>query len=105
MNFLRVSEAPPPLPPSAPSAVSESSWASATPVEMSCWRTASAMGITMAVVEVLLSHMDRKVVQHMKPRNSLGTRGEGRGLRGCVPDARGESGVCLWVGGGWGGGG
>lgn len=29
------------------------------------------MGITMAVVDVLLSHMDRKTVQHMNPSTSL----------------------------------
>lgn len=56
---------------SVASTVSESSWVSATPVLMSCCRTASAMGITMAVVEVLLSHMDRKTVQHMKPSTNL----------------------------------
>lgn len=29
------------------------------------------MGMTMAVVDVLLSHMDRNTVQHMKPKTSL----------------------------------
>lgn len=33
--------------------------------------TASTMGITMAVVEVLESHMDSMVVQHMKHSSSL----------------------------------
>lgn len=33
------------------------------------------MGMTMAVVDVLLSHMDRNTVQHMKPRTSLERRG------------------------------
>lgn len=33
--------------------------------------TASTMGITMAVVEVLDSHMDSNVVQHMKQSSSL----------------------------------
>lgn len=32
------------------------------------------MGITMAVVDVLLSHMDRNTVQHMKPRTNLDER-------------------------------
>ncbi len=41
------------------------------PVQMSCCSTASAMGITMAVVDVLLSHMERNTVQHMKPNTSL----------------------------------
>ena len=56
---------------SVASAVSESLWLSARPVQISCCRTASAMGITMAVVDVLLSHMDRNTVQHMKPSTSL----------------------------------
>ncbi|KAG7234707.1 hypothetical protein INR49_004113 [Caranx melampygus] len=38
---------------------------------MSCCSTASAMGITMAVVDVLLSHMERNTVQHMKPSTNL----------------------------------
>lgn len=63
-----------PLSSSVASAVSESSWLSARPVQMSCCRTASAIGITMAVVDVLLSHMERKTVQHMKPSTSLGGR-------------------------------
>lgn len=29
------------------------------------------MGITMAVVDVLLSHMERNTVQHMKPSTNL----------------------------------
>lgn len=62
-----------------PSAVSELSWLSARPVQISCCRTASAIGITMAVVDVLLSHMERKTVQHMKPSTSLSER-EGRGF-------------------------
>lgn len=33
--------------------------------------TASTMGITMAVVDVLESHMDSSVVQHMKQSSSL----------------------------------
>lgn len=33
--------------------------------------TASTMGITMAVVEVLESHMDSMVVQHMKHSSNL----------------------------------
>lgn len=60
-----------PLSSSGASMVSESSWPSARPVQISCWRTASAMGITMAVVDVLLSHMDRNTVQHMKPSTNL----------------------------------
>lgn len=54
--------------------MSESLWLSARPVQISCWRTASAMGITMAVVDVLLSHMDRNTVQHMKPSTNLDER-------------------------------
>lgn len=61
----------PPLSFSGPWTFSSSSWVSATPVLMSCCRTASAMGMTMAVVEVLLSHMERKTVQHMKPSTNL----------------------------------
>lgn len=38
---------------------------------MSSCSTASTMGITMAVVEVLESHMDSMVVQHMKHSRSL----------------------------------
>ncbi len=56
------------------SAVSESLWLSARPVQISCCRTASAMGITMAVVDVLLSHMDRNTVQHIKPSTNLDRR-------------------------------
>lgn len=37
------------------------------------------MGITMAVVDVLLSHMERNTVQHMKPSTSLSGR-EGQGF-------------------------
>lgn len=33
--------------------------------------TASTIGITMAVVEVLESHMESTVVQHMKQRSNL----------------------------------
>lgn len=64
-----------PLSSSGASAVSESSWLSAKPVQINCCRTASAMGITMAVVDVLLSHMDRNTVQHMKPSTNLEERG------------------------------
>lgn len=39
----------------------------------SCSRTACAMGTIMAVVAVLLIHMDRKAVTNMKPRINLGT--------------------------------
>lgn len=39
--------------------------------------TASTMGITMAVVEVLESHMDSMVVQHMKHSSSLEGRDSG----------------------------
>lgn len=60
-----------PLSSSGTSAVSESTWLSARPVQISCCRTASAMGITMAVVDVLLSHMERNTVQHMKPSTNL----------------------------------
>ena len=60
-----------PLSCSGASGVSESSWLSARPVQTSCCRTASAMGMTMAVVDVLLSHMDRNTVQHMKPSTNL----------------------------------
>lgn len=42
--------------------------------------TASTMGITMAVVDVLESHMDSSVVQHMKQSSSLQGR-EGRAER------------------------
>lgn len=38
--------------------------------------TASTIGITMAVVDVLESHMDKTVVQHMKQRSSLEQRKE-----------------------------
>lgn len=68
-----------PLSSSVASAVSESPWLSARPVQISCCRTASAMGITMAVVDVLLSHMERNTVQHMKPSTSLSGR-EGQGF-------------------------
>lgn len=44
---------------------------------ISSWSTASTMGITMAVVEVLESHMDSMVVQHMKHNSSLGGRDSG----------------------------
>lgn len=60
-----------PLSSSGASAVSESAWLSARPVQISCCRTASAMGMTMAVVDVLLSHMDKNTVQHMKPSTNL----------------------------------
>lgn len=63
-----------PLSTSGASVVSDSLLLSATAVAISCCRTASAIGITMAVVDVLLSHMDRKVVQPMKPSTSLGER-------------------------------
>lgn len=43
--------------------------------------TASTMGMTMAVVDVLESHMDSSVVQHMKQSSSLEGR-EGRGVGG-----------------------
>ena len=43
--------------------------------------TASTMGMTMAVVDVLESHMDSSVVQHMKQSSSLEGR-EGRGVEG-----------------------
>lgn len=75
----REQEADVPLSSSVASAVSESSWLSARPVQISCCRTASAMGITMAVVDVLLSHMERNTVQHMKPSTSLSGR-EGQGF-------------------------
>lgn len=39
--------------------------------------TASTMGITMAVVDVLESHMESIVVQHMKQSSSLQGRGAG----------------------------
>lgn len=77
-GFIMVQRSPPvatepdvPVSSSGASVVSESSWLSAKPVQMSCCRTASAMGITMAVVDVLLSHMDRNTVQHMKPSTNL----------------------------------
>lgn len=38
---------------------------------LSCWRTACAMGIIMAVEAVLLIHMDRKAVTNMKPSINL----------------------------------
>lgn len=69
-----VTEPDVPLSSSGASAVSESAWPSARPVQISCCRTASAMGITMAVVDVLLSHMDRNTVQHMKPSTNLEER-------------------------------
>ncbi|RLW01827.1 hypothetical protein DV515_00007789, partial [Chloebia gouldiae] len=37
----------------------------------SSWSTASTIGITMAVVEVLESHMESTVVQHIKQRSNL----------------------------------
>lgn len=37
----------------------------------SSWSTASTMGITMAVLEVLESHMESTVVQHIKQRSNL----------------------------------
>lgn len=43
--------------------------------------TASTMGMTMAVVDVLESHMDSSVVQHMKQSSSLEGR-EGFGVGG-----------------------
>lgn len=64
-----------PLSSSGPSALSESWRPSARPVQISCCRTASAMGMTMAVVDVLLSHMDRNTVQHMKPSTNLRQEG------------------------------
>lgn len=60
-----------PLSSSCVSMVAESSMVSAIPVQISCCRTASAIGITMAVVDVLLSHMERKTVQHMNPNTNL----------------------------------
>lgn len=42
---------------------------------MICWATASTMGITMAVVEVLLSHIDKKAVLLMNPNVSLKREG------------------------------
>lgn len=42
---------------------------------MICWATASTMGITMAAVDVLLSHMDRKAVLLMSPSVSLEQEG------------------------------
>lgn len=47
---------------------------SSSAVTSSC-STASTMGITMAVVEVLDSHMDSMVVQHMKQSSSLQGKG------------------------------
>ena len=48
------------------------------------------MGTIMAVVAVLLIHMDRKAVTNMKPKSSLGTDGDRRtrrlGLRGPFRD-------------------
>lgn len=43
--------------------------------------TASTIGITMAVVEVLESHMESTVVQHIKQRSNL-EHGETPGVRG-----------------------
>lgn len=37
----------------------------------SSWSTASTIGITMAVLEVLESHMESTVVQHIKHRSNL----------------------------------
>ena len=45
--------------------------------------TASTMGMTMAVVDVLESHMDSSVVQHMKQSSSLEGR-EGFGVGGSL---------------------
>lgn len=45
---------------------SHSSWAFT-----SSWSTASTIGITMAVVDVLESHMESNVVQHIKQRSNL----------------------------------
>lgn len=47
-----------------------------TGILCSCSRTAWAMGTIMAVVAVLLIHMDRKAVTTMKPRISLGADGQ-----------------------------
>ena len=48
---------------------------------LSCSSTASAMGTIMAVVAVLLIHMDRKAVTPMKPSIRLGGgRGQGEPL-------------------------
>ena len=52
--------------------------------------TASTMGMTMAVVDVLESHMDSSVVQHMKQSSSLEGR-EARGVHHSVPASPGET--------------
>lgn len=56
----------------------------------SSWSTASTIGITMAVVEVLESHMESTVVQHIKHRSNLeGSPGKHRESE--VPEKRGEN--------------
>lgn len=52
--------------------------------------TASTMGITMAVVDVLESHMESSVVQHMKQSSSLEGR-EGRLSMGSVAISQGPT--------------
>lgn len=44
-------------------------------LELSCSRMAWTMGTIMAVVAVLLIHMDRKAVTVMKPSINLGNEG------------------------------
>lgn len=63
---------------SSVSALLAMSWSSSA-LTSSC-RTASTMGITMAVVDVLESHMESRVVQLMKQSSSLESR-EGRAER------------------------
>lgn len=82
-----------PLSSSGASAVSESSWPSARPVQISCCSTASAMGMTIAVVDVLLSHMDRNTVQHMKPSTNLDQREAERCYNQCYYSSASPEGV------------
>lgn len=52
--------------------------------------TASTMGMTMAVVDVLESHMDSSVVQHMKQSSSLEGR-EAQGEHHSMPPSPGAT--------------
>ncbi|EDL15569.1 mCG146185, partial [Mus musculus] len=52
----------------------------------SCSRTAYPMGSIMAVVAVLLIHMERKAVTNMKPRSSLEPNRQTHCHSSCLPD-------------------
>lgn len=60
--------------------------------------TASTMGITMAVVDVLESHMESSVVQHMKQSSNLEGRAAGaqRLQHGHLPGAPRSLAGLLW---------